>query len=638
MIITPRNLNEEIVRIKSLFTEERLYGNLVEQSSNVLDTVKGSFESVGCDAAHNFSPMVDKVSKGLTQAYDSGINPKVTNITASINKKENETNKYITNYSADIIDNGEGVAWTGFHSVGSCGGGYKERADKQRSGKWDDDDTTKITVGDLAGQLKKGTTWEQRMKNDPSLKAGEFEDVKVIENPNIPFRQYFMQFTKEGKPTHISDVDQSDVDQSDVDKKEEIINQESIDILKKYGVNDDVIKKLERHPDNKSWYYYDIEVDNKNVVSYVSISDDGYFEIEVGKGFVSPASGFWEGEQIWGYDDGDFKAHTKGTFIGEHLYSGTFETDDGGRFNNKYNDELSYTIENGFLIDGDKKIDIFSDDYNGKFKNEDDYEEIKKEVVKLRGGGVETELEEEKTGCVEGDCENGQGAYIYDSGDKYVGEWKDGKWHGQGTFTWSDGTIYSGEWKDDLQHGQGTFIYGKGEYEGEKYEGEWEDGEYNGKGIYTWTDGSNISGEWRDGKEWDGWYTDEDGRKTQIVAGEEVGEEVEDETQYTQGPGVKRNLAKGKWVRFFGGQMKIKQLAPGVFEIKSNMTGNLFCSNNTWCNAGEKELIKKELTGTGKTNNFNLKDPPYSSIDDIEVLDGYKDKQGKIRVKGELKY
>ena len=341
MIITPRNLNEEIVRIKSLFTEERLYGNLVEQSSNVLDTIKGSFESVGCDAAHNFTPMVDKVSKGLTQAYDSGINPKVTNITASINKKENETNKYITNYSADIIDNGEGVAWTGFHSVGSCGGGYKERADKQRSGKWDDDDTTKITVGDLAGQLKKGTTWEQRMKNDPSLKADEFEDVKVIENPNIPFRQYFMQFTKEGKPTHISDVDQSDVD-----KKEEIIkiNQESIDLLKKYGVNDDVIKKLERHVELKMWYFYDWEVRNKNVVSYVSVMDDGSVTIEVGHPLWSPADGFWEGELIWG--EGGSKTHIKGTFIGGNLYSGTFESDDV--YENKYNDELSYTIENGF--------------------------------------------------------------------------------------------------------------------------------------------------------------------------------------------------------------------------------------------------------------------------------------------------
>ena len=83
------------------------------------------------------------------------------------------------------------------------------------------------------------------------------------------------------------------------------------------------------------------------------------------------------------------------------------------------------------MIDGAEKIDVFGDDYNGKFKNDADYEEIKKEVVKLRGAGVETEveteveLEEEKIGCIEGDCENGQGTYIYDVGDKYV---ENGRW------------------------------------------------------------------------------------------------------------------------------------------------------------------------------------------------------------------
>ena len=33
-------------------------------------------------------------------------------------------------------------------------------------------------------------------------------------------------------------------------------------------------------------------------------------------------------------------------------------------------------------------------------------------------------------------------------GEKYVGEWKDGKTHGQGTYTDWSGTITEGEWKD----------------------------------------------------------------------------------------------------------------------------------------------------------------------------------------------
>ena len=49
--------------------------------------------------------------------------------------------------------------------------------------------------------------------------------------------------------------------------------------------------------------------------------------------------------------------------------------------------------------------------------------------------------------CVSGDCENGYGTYTYASGDKFVGEWKDGKKHGQGTHTFPDGTVQEGLWE-----------------------------------------------------------------------------------------------------------------------------------------------------------------------------------------------
>ena len=52
--------------------------------------------------------------------------------------------------------------------------------------------------------------------------------------------------------------------------------------------------------------------------------------------------------------------------------------------------------------------------------------------------------------CISGDCSNGFGTYIYDSGAKYVGEYKEQEMHGQGTFTHPDGTTESGIWKNDV--------------------------------------------------------------------------------------------------------------------------------------------------------------------------------------------
>jgi len=64
----------------------------------------------------------------------------------------------------------------------------------------------------------------------------------------------------------------------------------------------------------------------------------------------------------------------------------------------------------------------------------------KKKVVKKKVA--------KKQGCIEGNCWNGQGTFIYKSGDKYVGGWKYSERHGQGTFTYADGRIVKGIWKE----------------------------------------------------------------------------------------------------------------------------------------------------------------------------------------------
>ena len=63
------------------------------------------------------------------------------------------------------------------------------------------------------------------------------------------------------------------------------------------------------------------------------------------------------------------------------------------------------------------------------------------------------------------------GTYTFASGDKYVGEYRDGERNGQGTFTFVGGDKYVGEYRDGERNGQGTFTFANGA----KYFGEFRD-------------------------------------------------------------------------------------------------------------------------------------------------------------------
>jgi len=47
----------------------------------------------------------------------------------------------------------------------------------------------------------------------------------------------------------------------------------------------------------------------------------------------------------------------------------------------------------------------------------------------------------------------------YANGDKYDGNWKDGKKSGQGVMNFVNGDKYDGQWKDDKMNGHGTTMY-----------------------------------------------------------------------------------------------------------------------------------------------------------------------------------
>ena len=97
--------------------------------------------------------------------------------------------------------------------------------------------------------------------------------------------------------------------------------------------------------------------------------------------------------------------------------------------------------------------------------------------------------------CPKGTYHNCFGTYTYDSGNKYVGEFKDRKRHGKGTYTWADGDKYVGEFKNNKLHGKGTKFFANGD----KYVGEFKNNELHGKGTKFFANGGKYVGEWKDG-------------------------------------------------------------------------------------------------------------------------------------------
>lgn len=83
------------------------------------------------------------------------------------------------------------------------------------------------------------------------------------------------------------------------------------------------------------------------------------------------------------------------------------------------------------------------------------------------------QIERGRIGCIEGDCTEGRGAYIY-----------------------KDGTAkYMGMFSNGFPDGEGIIYYANGE----RYIGEWAIGSFNGKGTLYFSDGSEVTGYWKDG-------------------------------------------------------------------------------------------------------------------------------------------
>jgi hypothetical protein len=105
------------------------------------------------------------------------------------------------------------------------------------------------------------------------------------------------------------------------------------------------------------------------------------------------------------------------------------------------------------------------------------------------------------TGCVKGDCNNGQGTITGINPDPegykftYTGPFKNGKANGKGKVIWSNGESFAGNFVNGTRSGYGEYIFD----DGSVHKGQFLNNKPNGYGVKTFDDGSYYKGNFKDG-------------------------------------------------------------------------------------------------------------------------------------------
>lgn len=205
-----------------------------------------------------------------------------------------------------------------------------------------------------------------------------------------------------------------------------------------------------------------------------------------------PAGAWYEGDVYDGRPHGNGTLHGwrgwkhKGSFHhGWEHGDGIFTDRDGARFHGTFAGGYRHGPALRVEPDGSVVRELW---INGRF------------VRRLKHGEQPTELEwngtlpappkvpwdpKYPTGCLSGDCTDGTGVYVFDTGQRYEGEFREGRSFGQGTRYFPNGDVYEGEEVNGTRHGEGIYHFA----DGDVFMGRFESDMREGPGAFRQAEG-----------------------------------------------------------------------------------------------------------------------------------------------------